>query len=407
MKLILRAVGRGLPALGLGVLALGCGHAIGPGIATSHPEGFDFLRPPSVPECELPAPPAAAPPWRAAEEGPGPAGATDEVSVRYLGAGGLYVGWRGEAILTGPFFTNPGLLEVGLRPMRFRWGAIREGLSGVPMARVGAILAGHSHYDHIGDLPVVAGHLAPWTRLYLNASGANALAPHPRLRERVVTLEGHEGEWLYLTDAAGRPLPFRVRAVPSKHAPHFDGITLWNGETRESPRPWRHRRYSSLEAGRTFAFVLDLLDSAAEGSAPRYRIYYQDSASEAPAGVPPEELRERDYDLAVVVMASTQFVRRHPEALLEAIQPRHVLVAHYEDFFAPWEERRRFVTLLTRGVAEGFLGRASRALEAGGQPLSGPVLTPCGPSTDAWTMPLVEEWLTFQSSLEGETFTRR
>lgn len=394
-------MGAALLALGPAVVALGCGHSIGPGIAANHPEGFDFLRPPPLPECELPAPPAAAPPWRAVEDDPAPAGAADEVTVRYLGAGGLYVGWRGEAILTGPFFSNPGLLEVGLRPMRFRWGAVREGLAGVPMARVGAILAGHSHYDHVGDLPVVAGHLAPWTRLYVNASGANALAPYPRLRERVTVLESHEGEWLRLTDAAGRPLPFRVRTVPSKHAPHFDGITLWaSRETRELDRPWRHHRYGELKAGRTYALVIDLLDSAAEGAAPRYRIYYQDSASKAPAGVPPGELRERPYDLAVVVMASAHLVKPYPDDLLREIRPRHALVIHYEDFFSPWERWRGFVPLLTRGRAEAFLRRVGRALEAGGQTLAGPVGNACGPSTDGWTMPRVEEWIAFRTSLE-------
>lgn len=382
------------PALALALFALGCGHAIGPGLAANHPDGFDFRRPPCEPG---PAPAAAAPPWRAAGAPP-----DDAVVIRYLGAGGLYVGWRGEAILTGPFFSNPGVAEVLLRSMRFRWGAIRDGLSGVPMARVGAILAGHSHYDHVGDLPVVAGRLAPWTRLYLNRSGANALAAYPRLRERVVTLEDHVGEWLHLTDASGRPLPFRVRAVPSEHAPHFDGITLWTGETSESPRPWRHRRYSSLEAGRTYAFVIDLLDSAAEGAPVRYRIHWQDSASQAPAGIPPPELRERPYDLAVVVLASAHLVEPYPEDLLRAIRPRHVLVTHYEDFFSPWERRRGFVVLLTRGRAESFLRRVGAALEAGGQSLAGPTVPVCGPSTEGWTVPLVEEWIAFRPSYTEE-----
>lgn len=377
-----------------GLAAAACGHSIGPGLAANHPDGFDFLRSP----CAVgTAPAAAAVPWRVTES---PSG--EEVTVRYLGAGGLYVGWRGEAILTGPFFSNPGVVEVGLRPIRMRWGTIREALAGVPMARVGAILAGHSHYDHVGDLPVVAGHLAPWTRVYVNRSGANALAAYPRLRERVVTLDEHEGEWLHLTAASGRPLPFRVRAVPSEHAPHFDGVTLWAGETEASAKPWRRRRYGSLQAGRTYAFVIDLLESAAEEAPVRYRIHYQDSASRAPAGIPPPVLRERPYDLAVTVLASAHLVKPYPRDLLQAIRPRHVLVIHYEDFFRPWEHRRGFVPLLTRGRAEAFLSRVATALEAGGQELSGPVDTVCGPSTEGWTVPLVEEWTVFRPSYAGE-----
>lgn len=391
------AIGR-LTVLGAaGLLAGACGHSLGPGLAANHPDGFDFREPPCEPAT---APAGEAAPWRAGE-----ASLDGEVSVLYLGAGGLYVGWRGEAVLMAPFFSNPGLLETGLSPMRWRWGAIGRGLEGVPLARVGAILAGHSHYDHIGDLPVVAGELAPWTRLYLNRSGANALEAYPRLRERTVVLEDRPGEWLRLADAAGRPLPFRVRAVASEHAPHVDGITLWTGETEASPRPWRRRRYPELEAGRTHAFVLDLLGPAAEGDDPEggavlFRIYYQDSASRAPAGVPPPELRERPYDLAVTVLASAHLVKPYPKELLEAIRPRHVLAIHYEDFFRPWEERRGFVPLLTRGRAEAFLARVDEALAAGGQELAGPVRTVCGPSTDGWTVPLIEEWMAFRSSLQ-------
>jgi hypothetical protein len=382
-------VAAGLVILGgAAALALGGGHAIGPGLAANHPEGFDFLEP----GCE----PAPRP------SDPAPAGA---VVVRYLGAGGLYVEWQGEAILLGPFFSNPGLVESGLRPMRFRWGSIRQGLEGMPMERVGAILAGHSHYDHIGDLPVIAGRLAPWTRIYVNESGANALHPYPRLRERTVVLDGLEGEWRYLEDAEGRPLPFRLRALPSSHAPHFDGVTLWKHTTEPGSTPWNERRYGDLGAGQPFALVIDLLDPAAEGAedeaAVRYRIHYQDSASAAPDGIPPRELLDRSYDLAVVCMASAHLVRPYPAGLVEAIRPRHVLVTHYDDFFRPWEERRGFVSLLTRRRAEAFLRRVEGALPALGTPPPATAAATCGPTAPGWTMPLVGEWIVFRPSPAG------
>ena len=368
-------------------LALGGGLAIGPGLAANHPDGFDFLEP----GCE----PAPRPPEPVPE---------DAVVVRFLGAGGLYVEWRGRAILLGPYFSNPGMVESGLRPMRLRRGAIREGLEGVPMARVGAILAGHSHYDHVGDLPVVAGRLAPWTRVYVNRSGANAFRPYPRLRERTEVLDELEGRWMRLEDASGRPLPFRVRALRSSHAPHFDHVTLWKHTTEPSSTPWNERRYGDLGAGQPFALVIDLLDPEATGAeddaAVRYRIHYQDSASAAPDGIPPPELRDRPYDLAVVCMASAHLVDRYPEALIEEIRPRHVLVTHYDDFFRPWEERRGFVFLLTRRRAEAFLGRVQEALPAGGTAPPARAAAVCGPTAPGWTMPLVGEWIVFGPSLE-------
>ena len=368
---------------GAAVLALGGGHAIGPGLAESHPNGFDFLDP----KCELaPRPPDPAP--------------ADAVVVRFLGAGGLYVEWRGQAILLGPFFSNPEMVEFLRGPMSFRWGAIRKGLEGMPMERVGAILAGHSHYDHIGDLPVIAGRLAPWTRVYVNESGANAFKPFPRLRNRTEVLDDGEGKWVRLEDARRRPLPFRVRALCSSHAPHFDHVTLMKHTTEEKPESWGERRYCDLGAGQPYAFVIDLLDPGAVGAedeaAVRYRIHYQDSASAAPDGIPTGELLDRPYDLAVVCMASAHLVDRYPEALIEAIRPRHVLVTHYDDFFRPWEERRGFVSLLSRRKAEAFLRRVEGALPAGG---TAPPATAaaCGPTDPGWTMPLVGEWIVFRS----------
>ena len=364
------------------LLAWGCGHAIGPGLEFEPGPRFDFRRPP---ECAGAA---------AGDESVAP----HEVVVRYLGAGGLFVGWRGHGLLTSPFFSNPGLLRVGLRRMRSDEDAVDGGLRGVPVGSVGAILAGHSHYDHLGDLPAVA-RLASGAALYVNRSGANALAGHdPALAPRLRPLDGFAGEWIQLRDARGAALPFRVMPVRSSHAPHVFSLTLWGGETLPGEKGWDRRRYGALKAGQPFAFVLDLLEDGAQDARVRFRIYVQDAASQAPLGVPPERAAgDPPYDLAVLCMASTQWVNGHPEELLGAIAPRHVLVTHYENFMRPWGPRRGFVPLLTRAVANGFLRRAAVALEAGGVPPAPPSSRPCGPSSPRWTMPLTGEWLVFRA----------
>jgi hypothetical protein len=363
---------------------LGCAHAIGPNLPTPGAPKYDFRQPPCAP---APAPGDLTP--------------DDRVVVRYLGAGGLYVGWRGAALLTGPFFSNPGLWRTGLGKIRMRQAAIRQGLAGIPRERVGAILAGHSHYDHIGDLPVVAGSYLPQARLYLNQSGVNALAPYPDLLRRTTRLEGLEDQAGLLSDAAGRPLPFRVRAVRSGHAPHAGPITLWSGTTEVCREPWETRRNGSLKAGQPYALVIDLLASAQEGAAVEFRIYYQDAAAMEPLGIPPKTAAsaggapEPPYDLAVVCMASAHLVEPYPEQLLHGIRPRHVLIGHYENFFRPWGPGHGFVPLLTRGRANRFLQRVSASL---GAPTAGPVGAVCGPSCEQWTMPLVGEWLQFRPS---------
>ena len=340
----------------------------------------------------------------------------DAVVVRYLGAGGLYVGWRGAAVMTGPFFSNPGWLRVALGNLRPRRAAIARGLSDVPVERVGAILVGHSHYDHLGDLPVVATEWTPGASLLVNRSGERALASYPALAARVTTLEEIAGRWTRLHDAGGRALPFRVLAVPSDHAPHFRGVLVMDGESEAHVGPWEERGYWALRTGRTYAFVLDLLDPDARDGEERvrFRILLQDAASPAPAdSLPAAAGDEPAYDLAVLCMPSADLVPPYPREVLRRTAPRHALVTHYEDFFAAWGKSCRFAPLLTERKANAFLeataetlgsasgsgpgARASSGSDPGagggasGRPV-GPVL---GPAGARWTMPRVGEWLVF------------
>lgn len=385
----------------MALLGLGCGHALGPGVAPSHPEGFDFRSPPCAP---APRPAQAGVPWGDRRAGPGEGSgeaAGEAVVVRYLGAGGLYVGWRGEGLLVGPFFSNPDLLEVAFGRIRWRRGAIARGLRGVSAGRVGAILAGHSHYDHLGDVPFIARRFARRAGLYLNRSGRNSLEPFPGLKDRTTVLEEHVGAWILLEDATGRALPFRLRAVPSNHAPHFGPVTLWTGDAGAGETTWSRRRYGALRAGQPFALVLDLLASAEPGAPVRFRILVHDSAADASRpddGVPPPDLDAVPYDLAMLCAASAHLVKPYPQALLEAIRPAHVLVTHHEDFFTSRQRPRGFVPLLTAGRARAFLDRVEEVLRSGGQPLRGPARETCGPSAPGWTMPLPGEWMVFGPS---------
>lgn len=387
-----------LVAIALSLLA-GCGHAVAPDLDFDQAPRFDFR----APDCPVAV--------RPADVGP------DDVLVRYLGAGGLYVEWRGEALLTGPFFSNPDAVEVSFGRVRTRRGDVARGLRGLRMGRVGAILVGHSHYDHLGDVPFVARRFARRARIYVNASGIVALGEVDGLKGRIECVEaapangcpGAPPEGIRLRDADGRVLPFRVHPIPSNHAPHAGPIHLMKGATKarkeaEWPRP---RRYKGLREGRPHAFVIDLLDPARPDAPPLFRIHYQDSASDvrpAANGIPPERLRPpasgTGYDLAVTCMASANWVRGYPEGLLKAIRPRHVLVTHYEDFFRPRDSGCRFVPLLTRRLADAYLERTDRALRCGGQELSRPRHEVCGATAEGWTMPRVSEWMVFRRFME-------
>lgn len=370
---------RALPLLLLVALS-GCGgHVIQPefapnfalNLAPNNNGGFDFSNLP----CKV---------------SPQPALESDEVGLRYLGAAGLYIEWQGNALLMAPFFSNPSLVQVLFSPLESNPLAIQEGLRGMTLYRVRAVAAGHSHYDHLGDLPIVARDYVPGVPVYVNRTGANALASE--LPGRATILEDQTG-WIPPEDPQGNDPPIRFRTVESQHAPHFWGLLFAGKEIGEPwTEPWEKHHFLSLQSGKTFAFVIDLMSST-EPRKPLFRIYYQDSANPPDKGLPKMEDGKR-FDLAVLCMASHRFVHNHPEAILDDVNPRHVLVTHYESFFQDRDRPIRFVTFLTNRSANNFLRKTQDALQ--GRDLAGPEGTVCGPSSPGWTMPVPGEWIRFK-----------
>lgn len=338
-------------AAALALLLCGCAHVV-PG------HDFDFAEPH---EC----PPATDP---------------TKVEVRYLGSGGVYIRWRDDAILLGPSFSNPGVLRAGLWRAQFDQKRIDRALESIDRTKVRAILAGHSHYDHIGDLPVVASEQSiPAVPIWVNASGANMLHAYEALRSRVRTIDGK---------APIEVSPsIRVRAVPSGHAPQ---LCPWRrfpcvyapGEVGKSwEKEWPRHLLRSFRGGQPWAFVIELRD----GDAVRYRIYYNDSAADSPAGQVLD-----DFDLAILCMAQWNWVRDYPRDLLLTLRPRHVMISHWDNFFSKDEGTAKFVPTLTSSSAGRFLKIVEDVVEGKGRP--GNV---CGIGTDDWTMPVVGSTLLF------------
>jgi hypothetical protein len=358
-----------------GLACAACGHVIRGELAPNHAGDFDFRKP----GCKPASRPAATAP--------------DDVLVRYLGAGGLYLEWQGVSVLTSPFFSNPGRLRAPFGRLSANRVRIDGGLKGMDLKDVRAILVGHSHYDHLADVPTVAESFCPTARIYVNRTGANALAGLGPLQGRVACLEDPEQkEWIYLRGEDGHDLPIRFRAVETEHAPLFWHLPWSAGEVKQAwDKGWDGRRFRQLRMGRPYAFVIDLL-SPQDPAQVRFRLYYQDAASPEDKGYP-NLGDDHEYDLAVLCMASFRYVKNHPGGLLGNLHPRHVLVTHYEDFFRDPQKPLRFVPLLTDRLANEFLGRVRTSLA--GIETVGPVDPVCGPSSPTATMPLPGEWLRF------------
>lgn len=287
-------------------------------------------------------------------------GEDDVVRMVYLGTGGWIMEHRGEMVLSGPLVTNPGIFRTGLLEVRSDTAAVNRFLAPYDarydLGRASAILVGHAHYDHLLDVPHVARRFAPDAAVVTNRTGRNIMGSWSGVGERVRVVNDSAGD----QRTPGPWLPFgervRVMALRSHHAPHFDGFTLYHG-TLETPRTEEPAWASDWLDGRTFAFLIDFM-SPSDPDSVAFRIYYQDAVAAAPAGFAPRSLiDERPVDVAILVPSTFDQVDWHPEAFVENLRPRWILMGHWEDFFSSLDEETRSLPLSDLGHFQGRLER--------------------------------------------------
>jgi hypothetical protein len=328
--------------------------------------------------------------------------APDTVLVSFLGVGGLILRWQGQAIMTAPLYSNPTIGELALSeihpdPQRID-GLLREEQH--ELASVRAILCGHSHYDHLMEVPYIALHRATNAEVIGNDSMVKLLDPiakelSPRL---LVSLQR--------ASANERLVPgtrIRVRAIASQHSPQIGprlqgktaqalgwlfplpDISLWRGESdlKAARLPTRAGEWAG---GTALAFVIELLRPASDDVA--FRIYYQDSPTKPPFGFPPRLGGDRDrYDLAILCMGGATEYPEFPGDIVEYLAPRYVMGVHWEDFFDPrllGDPTQAGVTEhleYAPGVEEKKFLSAVRAA----QPAAGQAIVPCPDKTTVFT----------------------
>jgi hypothetical protein len=284
--------------------------------------------------------------------------APDSVRFVYMGSGGWLIEHGDVVVMSAPLFTNPGLLDAGVFKIHSdtvvvdRHMAYYDSLYDV--SRAAAIVSGHGHYDHLMDVPRVARRYAPDAKLVLNRTSAHILGTWAGVQDRVEVVNGREGnqerlgEWLRFGDG------LRIMAVRSHHAAHFDGYTLYRGFVDE-PKAEEPTWASEWLEGQSFSYIIDFLagpDSVA------FRVYYQDAVSPAPSGFAPDALiRERPVDVAILVPSTFDQVEWHPEAFIENLRPRYVLLGHWEDFFRPFDDDTKSLRVSDLGHFEHRLDR--------------------------------------------------
>ena len=279
---------------------------------------------------------------------------SDVLELTYLGTGGWIMEHGDDQILTAPLFSNPGLLEAGLTAIAADTAEIDRWMGQYDVTDARVILSGHAHYDHLMDVPRVAQAHAPDARILGSRTVANTLGTWSGVQDRLDVVDPAGlgdvetvGAWLRYGDV-------RIMPLRSKHAPHFDGYTLYQGTTEE-PLEEAPRYADEWLDGNTLAFLIDFLDTS---GAVAFRVYYQDAVVAPPFGFAPASLMaERPVDVAIFVPATFDQVDWHPEAFVENLRPHRVLLGHWEDFFKPVDEPTRSVFVSDIGHFEDRLGR--------------------------------------------------
>lgn len=110
--------------------------------------------------------------------------ATQNLRIQDLGTGGVFIercqgATPCEAIMTAPFFSQASLVALGLCEVESDPAVVRKAmnklLDSTELGNVRAVLSGHSHHDHILDLPTVLTDFAIRAGAYGNRTMRNIL----------------------------------------------------------------------------------------------------------------------------------------------------------------------------------------------------------------------------------------
>ena len=325
----------------------------------------------------------------------------DVAALHYYGVGGWGIKWRGQYLLTAPYFSNHGFLGLFGRNGP-DLDALAKGVRNTPFADAGLILVGHGHVDHAADIPGYAATGLPANQagVIANQTTLNMLAElmPPNESFRCAAAPKENAAPIDACALSG----FRITPLASDHAPNvrFLGLeyTIAKGAVDE-PLDRAPERPASYRLGNTWAYLIDLLDENGEIA---IRIHYMDAVAGSEHGsIPAQLLQQHPVDIHIACVPGFQYVEDYPEWALQQGRAGYVLMGHWEDFFQSRDKRLKPVTaVLSEKKLNQFVQRIERGITEGTRridPLnkSGddcPADTErCGPRGDSWALPVPGE----------------
>lgn len=239
------------------------------------------------------------------------ADSTAPLSVTWLGVSTLLVDDGTSALLTDGFFSRPGLLSVGLLPLRSSPSRIDAALANAGIARLEAVLPVHTHYDHALDSTEVA--LRTSAVLVGGESAANIARGHGLPEDRIVVTTSGSA----LTFGT-----FEVTLIESEHCPP----DRFPGPIRQPVAP--RARASAYRCGEAWSTVIR------HGPSGR-RLLIQGSAGFVPGALAGQAAEAAYLGVGQLGLQPVGYIERYWDETVRTVGARRVVLIHWDDFFRP------------------------------------------------------------------------
>lgn len=268
------------------------------------------------------------------------------VRVTWLGTAGFSLEHEGTTILIDPYVSRVSYAAAITRPLASDLALVRRFAP-----KADAIVTGHTHFDHVLDVPTIA-KLSGAT-VYGSRSCVHLCRAEGVPEDRVVDVE---------TSMRGEPVraevgPFELRFVPSVHSAFALGRVPFPGDIADcTDVPLRTHHY---KCGAVFGVELRVAGR---------RIYHLGSADLLDVKVP------RDVDLLLMCVAGWTTTPRFSSRVMSAFTPRAILLSHWDDFFRPMDACATMFPAMQLPRLVDELTQVDPSVIVGAVPLLGSVL---------------------------------
>jgi L-ascorbate metabolism protein UlaG (beta-lactamase superfamily) len=273
--------------------------------------------------------------------------AKDEVRVRWLGTAGFAITHGAHTVLIDPYVTRASLGRCIAMPLEPDAHAIRR-----YVPRADAIVVGHTHFDHVLDVPLIAQLTG--AKVFGSRSAATLCRAQGAPEAQVEDVERPAGGAAIVREVG----PFRLRFIPSAHSRFALGRVPFPGDIADCDDvPMRTEQY---KCGAVFGVEIGVAGRT---------LYHVGSAELVDA-----ELEARNVDLALVCVAGWTSSRDFPERIARKLSPAAVVLSHWDDFFRPIDRGARALPTMKMQELHDRLTRAARDVKVGTLPILGEVV---------------------------------